>query len=112
MSALPPKADIVRHDHNVRFVPKADIRWQAVNLQRPCDRTGSASTLSAQFVPPPQCRPQQSPQTNVAALGGFRSFLPALTLCRLSRRQQTAIFRELTVGQLRVPKIPSRETRR
>jgi hypothetical protein len=25
MSALPPKADIVRHDANVRFVPKADI---------------------------------------------------------------------------------------
>jgi hypothetical protein len=26
MSALPPKADIVRHGGNVRFVPKADIR--------------------------------------------------------------------------------------
>jgi hypothetical protein len=25
MSALPPKADIQRHDWNVRFVPKADI---------------------------------------------------------------------------------------
>ena len=25
MSALPPKADIRRHDWNVRFVPKADI---------------------------------------------------------------------------------------
>jgi hypothetical protein len=25
MSALPPKADIVQHDRNVRFVPKADI---------------------------------------------------------------------------------------
>jgi hypothetical protein len=25
MSALPPKADIVQHDDNVRFVPKADI---------------------------------------------------------------------------------------
>jgi hypothetical protein len=25
MSALPPKADIVRHGGNVRFVPKADI---------------------------------------------------------------------------------------
>jgi hypothetical protein len=26
MSALPPKADIVRRGDNVRFVPKADIR--------------------------------------------------------------------------------------
>jgi hypothetical protein len=26
MSALPPKADIVQHGANVRFVPKADIR--------------------------------------------------------------------------------------
>jgi SAM-dependent methyltransferase len=26
MSALPPKADIVQHDRDVRFVPKADIR--------------------------------------------------------------------------------------
>jgi hypothetical protein len=25
MSALPPKADIVQHGGNVRFVPKADI---------------------------------------------------------------------------------------
>ena len=25
-SALPPKADIVRHGGNVRFVPKADIQ--------------------------------------------------------------------------------------
>jgi hypothetical protein len=25
MSDLPPKADIVRHDRHVRFVPKADI---------------------------------------------------------------------------------------
>jgi hypothetical protein len=25
MSALPPKADIVRHGGNVRFVPKADL---------------------------------------------------------------------------------------
>jgi hypothetical protein len=25
MSALPPNADIVQHDGNVRFVPKADI---------------------------------------------------------------------------------------
>jgi hypothetical protein len=25
MSALPPKADIVQHERNVRFVPKADI---------------------------------------------------------------------------------------
>jgi hypothetical protein len=25
MSALPPKADIVRHGGNVRFVPEADI---------------------------------------------------------------------------------------
>jgi hypothetical protein len=26
MSALPPKADIVQHGGNVRFVPKADIQ--------------------------------------------------------------------------------------
>jgi len=26
MSALPPKADIVQHDCDVRFVPKADIQ--------------------------------------------------------------------------------------
>jgi hypothetical protein len=26
MSALPPKADIVQHGGNVRFVPEADIR--------------------------------------------------------------------------------------
>ena len=26
MSALPPKADIERHDQHVRFVPKADLR--------------------------------------------------------------------------------------
>jgi hypothetical protein len=26
MSALPPKADITRHDCDVRFVPKADIQ--------------------------------------------------------------------------------------
>jgi hypothetical protein len=25
MSALPPKADMARHDRDVRFVPKADI---------------------------------------------------------------------------------------
>jgi hypothetical protein len=25
MSALPPKADIRRHEYDVRFVPKADI---------------------------------------------------------------------------------------
>jgi len=25
MSALPPKADMVQHDRDVRFVPKADI---------------------------------------------------------------------------------------
>jgi hypothetical protein len=29
MSALPPKADIERHDWHVRFVPKADIRIAA-----------------------------------------------------------------------------------
>jgi hypothetical protein len=27
MSALPPKADIGTQSWNVRFVPKADIRW-------------------------------------------------------------------------------------
>ena len=25
MSALPPKADMVQHDRDVRFLPKADI---------------------------------------------------------------------------------------
>ena len=30
MSALPPKADIVRHGGNVRFVPKADIRGYSI----------------------------------------------------------------------------------
>jgi len=29
MSALPPKADMVQHDRDVRFVPKADIRATA-----------------------------------------------------------------------------------
>ena len=29
MSALPPKADIERHDWHVRFVPKANIRIAA-----------------------------------------------------------------------------------
>jgi hypothetical protein len=32
MSALPPKADIVQHDGNVRFVPIADIKRQAAYL--------------------------------------------------------------------------------
>jgi hypothetical protein len=27
MSALPPKADIHRHDGDVRFVPIGDIAW-------------------------------------------------------------------------------------
>src|SRR5262249_22546710 len=30
MSALPPKADIERHDWHVRFVPKADLRTAAI----------------------------------------------------------------------------------
>jgi hypothetical protein len=30
MSALPPKADIAKRDHHVRFVPKADVRPPAV----------------------------------------------------------------------------------
>jgi hypothetical protein len=30
MSALPPKADMVRHDRDVRFVPKADIGSLAI----------------------------------------------------------------------------------
>jgi hypothetical protein len=29
MSALPPKADMVQHNRDVRFVPKADIGWAA-----------------------------------------------------------------------------------
>jgi hypothetical protein len=32
MSALPPKADIVRHGGNVRFVPLADIVKQGSPL--------------------------------------------------------------------------------
>jgi len=32
MSALPPKADIVQHDRDVRFVPKADIQAARVPL--------------------------------------------------------------------------------
>jgi hypothetical protein len=28
MSAIPPKADIAERDRHVRFVPKADIRWE------------------------------------------------------------------------------------
>ena len=30
MSALPPKADILRGSLDVRFVPKADISWPGV----------------------------------------------------------------------------------
>jgi hypothetical protein len=32
MSALPPKADIVQHGYNVRFVPKADMATVAICL--------------------------------------------------------------------------------
>jgi len=28
MSALPPKADVVQHDCDVRFVPKADMAYR------------------------------------------------------------------------------------
>ena len=35
ISALPPKADIGSVLSDVRFVPKADIRWQSGQLQRP-----------------------------------------------------------------------------
>jgi len=39
MSALPPKADIVDHDWDVRFVPKADILR--------CGKSGYSITSSA-----------------------------------------------------------------
>jgi hypothetical protein len=29
MSALPPKADIIRHPAEVRFAPEPDISWMA-----------------------------------------------------------------------------------
>jgi hypothetical protein len=32
MSALPPKADMVQHDRDVRFVPKADITFSVSGL--------------------------------------------------------------------------------
>jgi hypothetical protein len=31
MSALPPKADMVEHDYDVRFVPKADSCTAAID---------------------------------------------------------------------------------
>jgi hypothetical protein len=34
MSALPPKADIVEHRGNVRFVPKADIQPKERDVRR------------------------------------------------------------------------------
>jgi hypothetical protein len=34
MSALPPKADIIHHDCDVRFVPKADSCTATENLYR------------------------------------------------------------------------------
>jgi hypothetical protein len=30
MSALPPKADMVQHDRDVRFVPKADVGCHSI----------------------------------------------------------------------------------
>jgi hypothetical protein len=48
MSALPPKADIVQHDRNVCFVPKADSRTAACNnraaarITNPSAKTGKA----------------------------------------------------------------------
>jgi hypothetical protein len=44
MSALPPKADIVGHDGDVRFVPKADI-WHCSKFGEdsgPCGRKQAA----------------------------------------------------------------------
>jgi hypothetical protein len=34
MSALHPKADMVRHERDVRFVPKADIGMSAIRSQQ------------------------------------------------------------------------------
>jgi hypothetical protein len=38
MSALPPKADIVQHDRDVRFVPQADINRSFDHLDRADDK--------------------------------------------------------------------------
>jgi hypothetical protein len=38
MSALPPKADMVQHDHDVRFVPKADVKTGSRQIDKlECD---------------------------------------------------------------------------
>jgi len=37
MSALPPIADMVQRDRDVRFVPKADIGCYSINRRRGCE---------------------------------------------------------------------------
>ena len=49
MSALPPKADIRRHEYDVRFVPKADIS-SVLELQ------DLAARGQAQLQAPPQSK--------------------------------------------------------
>jgi len=51
MSALPPKADIDRHDWHVRFVPKADFRIAAIGISIRSLRQRAARAI----VPWPRC---------------------------------------------------------
>jgi len=48
MSALPPKADIVQHGGNVRFVPKADI----ANAIRPLRQRATMLAPGFRWAPP------------------------------------------------------------
>jgi hypothetical protein len=51
MSALPPKADIAERDHDVRFVPKADMpTFSALRETVDCPRNGFG--ISSRFEPP------------------------------------------------------------
>jgi hypothetical protein len=52
MSALPPKADIAKRDHHVRFVPKADIVKivRSRRGSRPAYRQFTAIPTYARFV--------------------------------------------------------------
>jgi hypothetical protein len=51
MSALPPKADMVRHDRDVRFVPQADIteHWQLGDSVR--DHACKVTSVLAVLLP-------------------------------------------------------------
>jgi hypothetical protein len=48
MSALPPKADMVQHGGNVRFVPKADIRIGSDSVRR--SSSGSLTILATNLL--------------------------------------------------------------